>query len=209
MTARRAFSPDGHVLAASGTEGVLWFWDMADPDRPRFLTYVRSVVNLNDTINAVAFSPDGHTLAVGTDGPQTLWLWDVADPSHPRRLAVPHTDTSGQVHAVAFSPDGRTLAAGSADQTVRRWDTSRPDQPRARPLPWSARRPQCVPSRSPSTVGSSPPAPTATTSGSGGREDLAAVRTWRPRTADAVSLPLLPGDDDADVEALDAGVGRG
>ena len=39
-------------------------------------------------VSAVAFAPDGHTLATGSDD-DTVLLWDVADPAGPRRSASP------------------------------------------------------------------------------------------------------------------------
>jgi WD40 repeat protein len=66
-------------------------------------------------------SPDGHTLAVGSDD-RTVLLWDLSDRTHPRRLGQPLTGHSDDVLSVAFSSDGRTLASGSHDETVLLWD---------------------------------------------------------------------------------------
>ncbi|MBV9161728.1 MAG: WD40 repeat domain-containing protein [Pseudonocardiales bacterium] len=88
----------------------------ADPDVTRLIGHTSFVLS-------AAFSPDGHTLATGSDD-KTMRLWDVNDPRHPSPLGA-----FGHIHSVesvAFSPDGRTLATAGTDKTVRLWDTRNP-----------------------------------------------------------------------------------
>jgi hypothetical protein len=65
---------------------------------------------------AVAFSPDGNTIAMGHDD-GTVKLWDVKT-GELRRTMHAH---GSPIWAIAYSPDGKTLATGSTDSTVRLW----------------------------------------------------------------------------------------
>ena len=56
-------------------------------------------------VTALAFSPDGKTLAAG--GYQEVLLWDLAGAKLAQRIAA-----GGQVGAVVFLKDGKTLAVG-------------------------------------------------------------------------------------------------
>ena len=70
-----------------------------------------------NTVNSVAFSGDGFTLASGSSD-QTIRLWDAATGKEKAKLEAHTSD----VYSVAFSPDGTTLASGSKDKTIRLWD---------------------------------------------------------------------------------------
>ena len=110
------------VAAAIGTmewQGNAWggqvrLWDAATRKETAVLK------GHADEVLAVAFSPDGKTLATGSKD-QTVKLWDVATGKETATLRG-HEST---VAAVAFSPDGKTLAtAGGHDKTVRLWDAA-------------------------------------------------------------------------------------
>jgi WD40 repeat protein/transcriptional regulator with XRE-family HTH domain len=123
-----SFSPKGHTLASgSRDDDSVRLWDVADPAHPRLLGPIlpgggdQSAPVLG--ISSVAFSPDGHTLAIG-DLDSTVKLFDVADPEHSSPLGLVLTGTS--VYSLAFSLDGHTMASGSLDGTVRLWDVAHP-----------------------------------------------------------------------------------
>jgi WD40 repeat protein len=94
-------------------------WDVTDPAAPRQLG--DPLPDHTDLPSAVAFAPDGHTLATaGADG--RVILWDTTDLAASRQLGVPLTGHTGGVSAVAFAPDGHTLATAGADGRVILWD---------------------------------------------------------------------------------------
>ncbi|MFB7270690.1 trypsin-like peptidase domain-containing protein [Streptomyces sp. NPDC056244] len=94
----------------------------AIPLKRRFTAHGTGTTDI--AIGSIAVSPDGRTLAGGSDD-GTVRLWDVTT-GRTRTTLTDYTDTTyiddRTVGPVVFSPDGRTLAVFFADGTVRLWD---------------------------------------------------------------------------------------
>ena len=78
-----------------------------------------------DSVNAVAFSPDGKLVLTGSSD-KTARLWEAAGGKPVATLS----GLTSVVNAVAFSPDGKLVLTGSADKTARLWETAASCSPR-------------------------------------------------------------------------------
>jgi WD40 repeat protein len=108
-----AFSPDGKLIAMTGSERVVIVIG-ADSGKEVARLSPDVVSNL-----AVTFSPKGEILATaGDDG--AVHLWDTKTWKEARKL----TGHDGSVRCLAFSPDGKRLASGSSDASARVWDAA-------------------------------------------------------------------------------------
>lgn len=96
---------------------------LAEPHLDAFLSAPQSAETADNSafVNALAVSPDGSTLASGSeDG--TVTLWDVAKNQQLGERLEGH---QFGVTSLAFSPDGQRLVSGSADKTAIVWDVAR------------------------------------------------------------------------------------
>ena len=92
-------------------------WDLATQE-------TRLTLKPGMPMAAVAFSPDGQTLATGGLF-ENIQLWDVATGRSLLTLQAHDRQGTGPwCWSVAFSPDGKTLAGASQTGLVRIWDTT-------------------------------------------------------------------------------------
>ncbi|MGW0756964.1 WD40 repeat domain-containing protein [Streptomyces sp. NPDC002814] len=121
-----AFSPDGAYLAAADFLGSVTLWDGAVRTRLGLFPgtdefeYSDSFGFDGHTgnVNALAFSADGSTLAVG-DLFGRVQLWDV--PSS-RPLGSPLSTSGGPVLSLAFGAEGRTLYVAGRHVPLQKYD---------------------------------------------------------------------------------------
>ena len=102
------FSPDGRTLAAAGAQ-TLYLWNV---ERQQQID-----VSHTESVDALAFSPDGKLLAVG-DWRGMTHLWNVETQKQIVTLAEGY---KAGVTSLVFSRDGKTLAS-SGKTTINLWN---------------------------------------------------------------------------------------
>lgn len=108
------FSAEGDTLLAAGPV-LAQKWEVAvGKAQGKPLDYLQNTY-------AVAYSPDGRTLATAADG-NVVRLWHTGA----GMSAAAPIRPSSEVRALAFSADGRSLITVQDDATVSRWDVSAP-----------------------------------------------------------------------------------
>lgn len=114
-SAQRVTSPDGNTIAERGRYGDA----VVNLFEARTNQLIRRLEGHPGIIHAIAFSPDGKTIASGS-GDRTIKFWD-AQSGKLMNTLIGHTS---KVTSVAFSADAKTLVSGSEDDTLKIWEVS-------------------------------------------------------------------------------------
>jgi WD40 repeat protein/tRNA A-37 threonylcarbamoyl transferase component Bud32 len=113
-----AFSPAGSTLAFIHEEGgTAEVWDVAQRSRITTLPVDSDEAFAGE---AIAFSPDGRTLATGGLADPIVRVWDVDTGELIREL----DQGSAGAKTLDFSPDGRTLAVSGFAPAASLWDVA-------------------------------------------------------------------------------------
>ncbi|MHC1783047.1 MAG: WD40 repeat domain-containing protein [Anaerolineaceae bacterium] len=114
-----AYSKDNSFIAAGGEFFNLYLTDLQTG-------IMKSDIDADD-VHAVAFSPDGTVIAVGTQRPMPqktadlnyIWQYDLVNG---KRMPMKFTDIPGLVNTLAFDLTGELLASGDAQGNLILWN---------------------------------------------------------------------------------------
>ena len=107
-----ALSASGDKLAATVEKGIVAVWNAGVGSRKS------TIRMLPDQPTALAFSPDGETLAITSKNQVKLW-----SASNGRERTTLHGYQGGEFPTIAFSVDGKTLASTGEEGTINLWCT--------------------------------------------------------------------------------------
>jgi WD40 repeat protein len=116
-----ARSPNGGTVMYGGDLGTARIYKISDNQKRtagrKDTNLVRAFEKQPGVVHALAFSPDGSLIALGSPGPEVR-VYQVKDGKRVKTF----TGHKGAIYGVVFSPDGKQLAAGGFDGKVRLYD---------------------------------------------------------------------------------------
>jgi WD40 repeat protein len=142
-----AFSPNGKLLATSGSDGAVRIWDVnkirekwqssltesqnpqeknsSEKSKIEQTALLSECFGHQQYVEGVRFHPTENILATSDSG-GTIILWNLNEIQQGKCNQI-HLKTNikrirGDIYGIAFSPNGRLLAVGNADGTARIWD---------------------------------------------------------------------------------------
>lgn len=117
-----AFSSDGRTLTIAGADNnTIRLWDERTGKRAFWETIIgmwpKTLKGHRNSVNSIAFSSDGNTIASATS--EEIRLWDAHTGKHTKTIEG-HTSW---VSSVAFNPNGGTIASAELSGTISLWET--------------------------------------------------------------------------------------
>ena len=126
-----AFSPDGQRIVSGYADNTVQLWNaitgvpLGNPlvhgDATSSQLIFDQTVTAYNSVNSVAFSPDGKYIISGS-GDNTVRVWDANTGKSVYKPLQGHTNP---VYSVAYSPDGKYIVSGGPDTTILIWDAKR------------------------------------------------------------------------------------
>jgi WD40 repeat protein len=112
-------SPDGRLLAGRGPDRSTGLWEVATARQ------VHSLSKAGGNLDALAFSPDGLTLAVANQSPPgSITLWDVAEGIAQRELVTTIDQAGSVVFYQGQSGAALSLLTGTTPGAIQLWNTA-------------------------------------------------------------------------------------
>ncbi|WP_375505634.1 protein kinase [uncultured Nostoc sp.] len=111
----RRFQSADEVMQAMGMECKTQNFKLPNPPW-RCLSTLTEHSGTLSSVNALAISPDGYTLACASDR-KNIKLWDL----NTKKVLASLSGHSQAVKSVTFSPNGQILATASDDKTIKLW----------------------------------------------------------------------------------------
>ena len=120
------FSPDGRLLAATGSDNLIRIWQVGQayrtgqehyPEPLLFFGHDGAAGTFRALVWKAIFSPEGRLL-VSAGGDGTVRLWEVAS----GKLLETYWVHPGGATCLSLRPDGSRLASGGLDGSVKIWE---------------------------------------------------------------------------------------
>jgi len=108
------FSSDGQIIHSAGFSGAVIYPSILEINTEKRVNL--SFTGHTNTVNSVSFSPDGKTLASGSED-KTVKIWNLEN----KNFQISNENEANEINEVSFSPNGQLVASIINNKEVKLW----------------------------------------------------------------------------------------